>query len=174
MILTLLGYIATRTVRIVVTGVVSVAAIVVLHRVAADKKAHTSIAAKGLEAFTNPAVYETNKSMFQGPSAANPAMNLLPSDPVGRKPAAPAFNPSVGKDMNQGVVAAVTTGHCDPKLSAKLFSDLGDNFNFNQSMRTWYAMPNTQTPNDQEGFAKFCYGKLPSCKDQEAEGNKCG
>jgi hypothetical protein len=25
--------------------------------------------------------------------------------------------------------------------------------------------PNTQIPNDQAGFADFCYGNMPSCKE---------
>ena len=41
------------------------------------------------------------------------------------------------------------------ELEEKLFKDLGDNFSFDQSMRTWYATPNTQVPNDQKKFAEF-------------------
>ena len=32
-------------------------------------------------------------------------------------------------------------------------------------MRNFYAMPNTQIPNNQKDFAEFCYGNMPSCKD---------
>ena len=32
-------------------------------------------------------------------------------------------------------------------------------------MRTWYATPNTTIPNDQKGFAEFCYGNMTSCKE---------
>ena len=49
--------------------------------------------------------------------------------------------------------------------TALLFKDLGDSMNFDQSMRSWYPMPNTQIPNDQKSFADFCYGDMPSCKE---------
>ena len=40
--------------------------------------------------------------------------------------------------------------HCDqPDIESKLFKDLGDNFDFEQSMRPFYATANTKVPNDQ-------------------------
>ncbi len=47
----------------------------------------------------------------------------------------------------------------------KLFSNLGDNCEFEHSMRNFYATPNTRVNNDQEAFAKFCYGDMRSCKE---------
>ena len=32
-------------------------------------------------------------------------------------------------------------------------------------MRQFHTMPNTKIPNDQNAFAKFCYGDMKSCKD---------
>ena len=32
-------------------------------------------------------------------------------------------------------------------------------------MWNWYATPNTTIPNDQDGFANFCYGDMISCKE---------
>ena len=32
-------------------------------------------------------------------------------------------------------------------------------------MHTFYATPNTKIPNDQEGFANFCYGDMISSKE---------
>ena len=69
-----------------------------------------------------------------------------------RKPAAPAFNPVVEKEINAAAA--------DPRL----FLDLGDNIAFDQSMRNFYAMPNTTIPNDQKGYAEFLYGNMPSCR----------
>ena len=51
-------------------------------------------------------------------------------------------------------------------INAKLFRDLGDEYNFDNSMRQFYSMPNTQVPNNQNEFAKFCYGDLPSRKEE--------
>ena len=47
----------------------------------------------------------------------------------------------------------------------KLFSNLGDSCEFEHSMRSFYATPNTRVDNDQEAFAKFCYGDMRSCKE---------
>jgi len=47
-----------------------------------------------------------------------------------------------------------------------LFEDLGDNNDLEDSMHNWYATANTQIPNDQHAFAKFCYGDTAYCKDK--------
>jgi len=47
----------------------------------------------------------------------------------------------------------------------KLFSNLGDSCEFEHSMRSFYATPNTRVDNDQGAFAKFCYGDMRSCKE---------
>ena len=43
--------------------------------------------------------------------------------------------------------------------------NLGDNYMFEDSMHRFISNPNTQIPNDQEGFAKFCYGEMVSAKE---------
>ena len=50
-------------------------------------------------------------------------------------------------------------------IKKKLFSDLGDNYNFDFSMRNFYTNPNTTIPNDQGGFANFCFGDMVSAKE---------
>ena len=66
--------------------------------------------------------------------------------------------------MNNDTQKFVASTFDDPNIDEKLFKDLGDNFNFDQSMRSWYATPNTQIPNDQHAFAEWCYGDMVSCK----------
>ena len=34
-------------------------------------------------------------------------------------------------------------------------------------MHAWYPTANTTIPNDQKGFAEYCYGDMISCRDQE-------
>ena len=36
-------------------------------------------------------------------------------------------------------------------------------------MRNFHSMPNTTIPNNQKGFAEFCYGNMQSCKDGDSE-----
>ena len=82
-----------------------------------------------------------------------------------KKPAAPSYNPVVTENINNATKKMVSDNFNDPTIEDRLFKDLGDNFSFDQSMRTWYATPNTQVPNDQKKFAEFCYGGMASCKE---------
>jgi hypothetical protein len=97
-------------------------------------------------------------------------MNLLLTqiaEEPDRKPAAPAYNAAIKQKMNDATQAFVASNFDAPKteIEDKLFKDLGDSYTFDQSMRTWYATPNTQLPNDQHAFAEYCYGDMISCKD---------
>ena len=58
----------------------------------------------------------------------------------------------------------------DKNIDKRLFKDLGDSLGFDRSMIAFNSTANTQIPNDQEGFAKFCYGDMKSGKD----GSKVG
>ena len=165
-ILTLLGYLVTNTLKIVITGIVTLAAIIVLYKAQETKTIQEGLDSQ--EPFTNPKLYEMMKDNFAEPTQQNPAMNvLLPeiNDNPNRKAAAPAYNRAVERKMNDATKRFVASTFDDPDIDAKLFKDLGDNFTFDQSMRTWYATPNTQIPNDQHAFAEYCYGDMISCKE---------
>ena len=55
-----------------------------------------------------------------------------------------------------------------PGMIDKLFNSFDDHFEFEQSQRQFFSNPATTLPNDQGGFAEFCYGEMISCK----EGNR--
>jgi len=175
-LLTLLGYLITKTFKILITGLVTLLSIIILRKVALTKEAKIKIKENGFEAFANPQLYSAAKDSFQQPTSVNPMMNPLPTSAVEQhvKPAAPAFNPVVEKEVNKEVTKFIVGNTDHPKVDEKLFRDLGDNLEFNQSMRQWHPMPNTQIPNDQGAFAKFCYGDMHSCKDTPAVNNLCG
>jgi len=161
MILTILGYLLNRSVKIIVTGIITLAIIILMHHI--KNKTHTI----KKEAFTNPKLYEFMKNDYTQPSEQNPAMNVLLTerkDNPNRKAAAPAYNKNIEEKMNTDTQKFVAKNFDDPEIDDKLFKDLGDNFNFDQSMRSWYATPNTQIPNDQHAFAEWCYGDMVSCK----------
>ena len=107
--LTLLGYIFTRSNNILVTGIVTIIALVILFK---SQKQKTKISKKILkEGFTGPHLYNKVYHHFQQPTRQNPLMNvLLPEIQYNpqRKPAAPAFNPKVEKKINRKVA--------DPRL----------------------------------------------------------
>ena len=163
-LLTILGLLFTREVKILITGIITLVVIVLVHRIQTKpiKKVVNT------EAFTDAGLYELVKDNFSEPSKTNPLMNVMLTDindNPNKKPAAPAFNPVVTEDINNATKKFVSDNFNDPTIEEKLFKDLGDNFSFDQSMRTWYATPNTQVPNDQKKFAEFCYGGMSSCKE---------
>ena len=164
-ILTVLGYLFTRSLNILVSAVITLIVIVIIYKTQqhkiVKKKLNNKIAREG---FTNPALYDLTKKSFTNPTKKNPLMNvLLPEikyNPT-RKIAAAAFNPRVEEKINE------SAGNVGP--DPRLFLDLGDSISFEQSMRNFYATPNTRIPNDQTAFAQFCYGNMPSGKESGAE-----
>ena len=113
------------------------------------------------------------KNNFTIPKKTNPLMNVLLteySDDPNREAAAPTFNPNVEDDINEKTMDFISEQFVKgdeekDKIKARLFADLGYNFEFNQSMRNFYATPNTTIPNDQGSFAEFLYGDMISCKE---------
>jgi len=100
--------------------------------------------------------FKLESDKYTQPNKSNPLMNvLLPEivDNPNRPPAAPAYEPQISKNINNSI------------MNPRLFLDLGDNITFDRSMRNFYAMPNSQVPNNQTKFAEFCYGNMPSCKE---------
>ena len=94
---------------------------------------------------------------------------LLPeiNENPNRQEAAPAFAPVIESDMNKKTKDFISKEFNDPNIDERLFNDLGDNFNFDQSMRAWHPTPNTTIPNDQQSFAEYCYGDMIACRDEE-------
>jgi hypothetical protein len=155
---------------------------------------------KTKEGFANnidkPEMYDLLRNDFTTPKTLNPLMNpLLPEigDNPHRKNAAPSFNPAVESEINEATkrfvsgsidtnasnvvldgkdVPSIPPNHTPEETYGKLFGTLGDNAVFEASMRQFHPVANTRIPNDQNAFAKFCYGDMKSCK----EGNEfaCG
>jgi hypothetical protein len=169
-ILTILGYLVTKTIKIVVTGLITLVAIGLLYQIQQGQFLKNKIKNLNIkEGFTNPETYKMFKNNFTEPTEVNPAMNVLLTeidDNPNRKTAAPAFNPAVEEEMNSKTKQFITNNFDNKtNIDERLFRDLGDSFAFDQSMRTWYATPNTTVPNDQQSFAEFCYGDMVSCKE---------
>lgn len=170
-VLTILGYILSQTLKILITGIVTLVAIIVLRY--AQHRNSDQHRAVGKEGFLNPELYPLDPGAFMLPKPSNPAMNVLLTqiaDEPNRKPAAPAYNSDIADKMNKATQAFVASNFDAPKkeIDDKLFKDLGDSYNFDQSMRTWYATPSTQVPNDQHAFAEYCYGNMISCKEGDS------
>ena len=166
-ILTILGFLITNNNRVFITGIITLAIIVLLHYIQQNKETKLKDVKEG---FTSTKLYNKLKDNFTNPTVNNPVMNvLLPEikyDPD-RKAAAPAYNRAVEKQINACTEKSVVKQlGGNSKTEKKLFANLGDSFNFeNDAMHSFYATPNTKIPNDQGGFANFCYGDMISAKE---------
>ena len=164
-ILTFLGYLVSRSVKIIITGVITLGVLVFLYYSKRKKPSLPSAEKISKEGFTNPELYKLMEGNFTKPTKENPLMNVNLTELNGnpnRKAAAPAFNPEVEKQINDKTKTQILEKN---SYNEKLFKNLGENIGFEHSMRNFYATPNTQIPNDQKGFAEFCYGDMPSCKE---------
>ena len=151
-ILTILGYLYTRKLELLVTSIVTILVIVIFYRI----RKKNDVREKIREGFTKSNFFNLKGNRFTQPTRKNPVMNVLLTeinDNPKRPPAAPSYEPSIEKKINENVA--------DPRL----FLDLGDSISFNQSMRNFYSTPSTTVPNDQTSFANFLYGNMPSCKE---------
>lgn len=112
------------------------------------------------------------REFFDAPRANNPYNNVLITDIVDnpdKLPAPPAYYPETEKEILDKTKEAIQKMNPTfPDMTQKLFASLDDHFEFEQSARQFYSNPATTIPNDQGAFAEFCYGEMISCK----EGNK--
>jgi hypothetical protein len=165
MVLSLLGYLITKKSRMILTGILTISAISILQYVQHNKIIKKNIQKEGFDNFN---ILKKNDE-YTIPNKKNPLMNvLLPeiSDNPNKKSAAPSFNPIIENSINNNTKEMVVNNFDNTKnIDKKLFKDLGDNFEFDMSMRQWYSTANTEIMNDQKGFAEFCYGDMISCKE---------
>ena len=163
MLLTVLGYLLTRSIKLVISSVISLVIIVILYKNEYEKELNDNLNQQAqLEGFDNknPELINIIKQNFTNPTKQNPLMNVLVSDisdQPDRPPAAPSYNDNISDEINK-------TSKSDCQES-KLFKNLGDNLTHQHMMRNFYSMPNTEVCNNQKGFREFCYGSMKSCKE---------
>jgi len=174
LVLGLLGFVFTRSIRILVVSVITIAAIYMLHNFQETKRKKSEN--KDAEGFASQADdvlkqfnYSRSPEVFEEPTSENPFSNVLISDyeyNPDKKPAPPAFNNTVNdKILVQAKKLVSDLNPGQPDISEKLFKDLGEQYVFEQSMRQFNSNPATTIPNDQKGFAEFCYGSMVSARD---------
>ena len=184
-VLSILGFIITKSIRFLVIGIVTLAIIYFVYKMRKqkivkellnkdDKEGFQNIDKKGYLqpteiTISNPETLETYlKSDFEPTNKKNPLGNVLLTEitdnPL-RKAAPPAFNTEVYEDINNSTKKMVQLLNPEIKNTNKqLFGDLGEKFEFDQSMWYYYSTPNTKIPNDQGAFANYLYGDMPSCR----------
>ena len=163
LLLTILGFFFSRSLKLIFSTLATLAIIAVLYRYESKNK----------EGFDNSRWEQTgeidwkdidkDKKLFTLPTAENPYMNRLSGDDPKKKPALPMTS-KVEEEVKE-VVKENPHFLKDPRL----YASLGDNFQLEQSLRQFYTVSNTKLPNDQKEFAKFCYGNMRSCKGGDLE-----
>jgi len=184
-VLSILGFIITKSVRFLVIGIVTLAIIYFVYKMRKQKIVKELLKNDDKEGFknndkngylqpsevkiTNPETLEAYlKSDFEPTNKKNPLGNVLLTDIMDnpkRKAAPPSFNTEVYEDINKSTKKMIQSLNPEIKNTNKqLFGDLGEKFEFDQSMWQYYSTPNTKIPNDQGAFADFLYGDMPSCR----------
>jgi len=180
--LVILSFVFTRNFRLLIIGAITLGAIFLMHfyHEKEEKKMDSKKVIESVkEGFDGPgrSVYsELNmpvpNDLFTVPDSTNPFSNVLITDydyNPNKKPAPPAFNPNVNAEILTQAKQFVNEANPDhPDIADKLFKDLGEQLEFEQSLRPFHSNPGTTIPNDQGAFADFCYGSMISAK----EGNK--
>jgi hypothetical protein len=184
-LMTILGYVFTRSSNIVLVGLATLAIIFALYKTRKQKVTKDMFAEGTKEGFSgidiknqedtiiNPDTLQTYlKSEFMPVNKKNPLGNVLLTeiaDNPTRKPAPPSFNTEVYEDINVSTKKMVQSLNPGIKNTNKqLYGDLGEQFEFDQSQWSFYSTPNTKVPNDQGAFANYLYGDMPSCRDGDA------
>lgn len=191
-LVTITSFILLRSTRIIVIGVLTLAAIVVLFKqhkkfkkvtsdmlkegFVVDGNEVTGLFDKNTKTITNPVTLESVISTeFKEGNKINPFSNVLLTDIMddpNRKAAPPSFNPQVEEDITKNVKKAVQYMNPGIKNTNKqLYGDLWNNFELDQSNRLFYSTANTRVTNDQGAFAQFLYNDLKySGKESTPEG----
>jgi len=174
-ILSLLGYFIFGSLKSITTGFVVVFLIVMLK---AGSMSNMT------ESFMNGALFNVEDEIeenqendaikkkiteYKKPTTNNPLGNVLLTeihDNPTRKSAPPAFYDSITDEIGlktKEMIKELNSENID--IEKKLFYDLGNNSEFDYSMRNFYSTANTEIPSDQEAFSNYLYGDMKSTKD---------
>lgn len=144
--LTLISYLATMKLSYLLSGIISLGLIYI-------------ISFKKKEGFKL-------KDKVKKTENDNPLNNAMIGEDSKRLPADNAFGENNVERINNSVKAMIQEQNSSiNNIDDKLFRDLGENLEFDRSMRQFYSTANTTTPNDQKSFADFCYGDMISAKE---------
>ena len=165
-LLTFLGFIFTFSFKILGIGLITIFIIYLLYFFKKKEGFQNS------PTFLNPETLErTLKKEYYHTNSKNPFSNvLLPEIKYDRNrdPAPPSFNPDVYEDITDSTKQMIQ--ELNPEIidtNKQLFGDLAENFMLDQSNRVFYSTANTRVSNDQGAYAKYLYGNMPSCKNND-------
>jgi hypothetical protein len=176
-LLTILGYVMTMSLRILGVGVMTLLIIFVLFTMRKQKMTKEMMnegfksgplgeqAMVQNASYVNPVTLDSVlKSEFKEGNRKNPFSNVLLTQINGepdRKAAPPSFNVDVEEDITKNVKKAVQMMNPGIKNTDKqLFGDLFQEFELDQSNRQFFSTANTKIANDQGAFAQYLYNDL--------------
>ena len=184
LVITVIGFVGTNSIRILIVGLVTLGAIYLLYNFH-SKKENFSVEGNNVYDLSPPnpnhksaasvELSEIIQQEFKEGNKKNPFSNVLLTqinDEPNRLAAPPAFNPNIETKITKDVKKAVQ--FMNPEINntdKQLFDSLWDNFTLDNSNRVFYSTPNTRVANDQGAYAKFLYGSMPSAKGSTMEDN---
>ncbi len=190
-LLTILGFIFTRNISLLIVCAITLAIIVTLYRLR-KQNIVSLLSKKKKEGFavnpsvqpsalspsqmtTNPVTLETVlRSEFHPTTKKNPFGNVLLTDIAdspNRLAAAPSFNPDVYDEIDSAVKKQ--TQMLNPGIintNKQLYGDLKANYDLDKSMMRFYSTANSRVANDQGAYAEWLYGNMPSGKSSGPDG----
>ena len=145
--LTILCFILTGRIQTLVVGIISVCLLHIAFNILNKKNKET---------------FEAKKRENTAPAPLNPFMNVMLTDYIDNPLRASAMS-----STEPAVVDKINNNAFNQNIynDSRIFKDLGENIDFEQSMRQFYTTASTTIPNNQNEFAKFCYGNMSSCKE---------
>jgi|688.fasta_scaffold327124_3 hypothetical protein len=147
-LLSLIGYVCFNRYIIFILGLIILGVIVIIHK--SGKK----------EGFTDVEEYQRITSN-------NPLQNLLLPEYKYKEPdrVAPKYDKQVEDNINENAKNFILQENKDNADIGNIFSNLGDKFEFEQSMRPFYTNPVTSVGQTEYGdFLGYLFGSLPSDK----------
>ena len=183
-IMSLLGFIFTRNSNLIIIGIVTLAIIFTLYKLRKQTivKEGFSVNPSMQPSALSPAPMTTNpvtlesvlRSEFHPTTKKNPFGNVLLTDIAdnpNRKAAAPSFNPDVYDDITSSVKKQ--TQMLNPGIintNKQLYGDLYDSYTLDNSMMRFYSTANSRVANDQNAYAMYLFGNMPSGKSSGPDG----
>lgn len=190
-LLTILGFIFTRNINLLIICAITLAIIFTLYRLRKQKIVSSLIKKEGFNVSpslnkqsssshsaamtTNPVTLESVlRSEFHPTTKKNPFGNVLLTD-IGDTPdrlaAAPSFNPDVYDEIDSAVKKQ--TQMLNPGIintNKQLYGDLLSNYDLDKSLMRFYSTANTRVTSDQSAYANYLYGSMYSSKEDTPEG----
>jgi hypothetical protein len=196
-VLTVLGFLFTQNINLLIIGVITLAIIFSLYKLRKQElvskitsgqkegfkvdrdfinQSQNSVTSDYSDAIVNPVTLEAIvKNDFYPTNYKNPMSNVLLTDIVDdpdRLAAPPSFNYEIHDDITKAVKKQTQMLNSGIKGTSKqLYGDLKDSYDLDQSMSRFYTTANSRVTNDQGALGQWLYGDMPSSKESGAEAN---